>query len=259
MKIDFRSLEDRHIDVGRFYLYGNNRKTFDVFCDFIWGKMLRKSPGAVRRFCSFGECLELADGQCDLFGSGVDCFFVRNVEDSHLDKLPSLLARKNCVFVMQSGDYAKSKKITDHVLNSADIFAVASFKNDITLHSLCKMLLPNASHGIREQLVRIINETDEELVSLFAKVSLLLDGGGANLQEYVTDKRSFLAQMDFIPLVRYLQQYLLREKISGRRGQLKITSSPEKATSLLLEAEIKQKLGVKIPKNYIHDGLFRGS
>ncbi|MDR3187057.1 MAG: hypothetical protein LBT63_01325 [Holosporaceae bacterium] len=257
MKTDFRHIQDKHVDVGGvFYLYGNYKKTFVAFCDFICEKLRQKGLRVVPHFSSVDESLKAIGGQCDLFETRTHCFCIRGVEDRHLEKLSPFLNGGDNVFVLESGDYAKSKKITEHFLAQNKIFALASFRNDITLRSLCQMLLPGASPAVNGEIVRIIGETDEELSSFFKKISLLLEIDPDSLKEYGDRGRSFVAELDFIPLVRYFLQSILREDVFGKKQtESRINVSREKALRLLLTAEIKQKLGFEMGKSYLYGQL----
>ncbi|MDR1375530.1 MAG: hypothetical protein LBJ45_01810 [Holosporaceae bacterium] len=240
-----------------FYLYGNYKKTFAVFCDFVCEQLQQKGLKTALHFCSVSECLDSINEQCDLFETKIHCFCVRNVEDRHWEKLAPFLNESSNVFVLESGDYAKSKKITQHLLTHETAFALASFRNDITLRSLCQMLLPGISTSIANEIIRIIGETDEDPRSFFRKISLLLEIDPNCLKEYVVQERSFMEELDFIPLVRYCLQSILREEVfEKKQTEHRITIPAERALRLLLAAEIRQKLGLEMGKSYLYGELF---
>jgi hypothetical protein len=180
---------------------------------------------------------------------------VRNAEDNHEGKLSALFGTPNNIFIAESGDYLKSKKVTESFLKNPGVLCVPSFKNDITFNSLCKMLLPKLSSVVRGEIVRIINDTDEDLSSLFKKISLLTEDQNEDiLKEYTVFKQqSFLHDFDFIPLARYLLKMSIKEKIGVKKQTFPNTNlSKKNLVEELLKAEIKQKTVTAFSKSYIH-------
>jgi hypothetical protein len=207
------------------------------------------------RFCSVVDCQKIIDGQCDLFKTAIDCFCIKNVEDNHLEKIAKFFDEKNCVFILESGNYMKSKKITDYLLKS-DALAISSFDNELTRRSVTKMCFPNVSQSIHDEIVKIINNTDEELYSLFKKISILSDSGAADdLKNYYTYKQSFLSGLDLIPLIRFLLQTVIRERIVKSQNFSKISIQNNDAVHHLLNAELLQKFGVEISRGYVYHKL----
>ncbi|MDR2781446.1 MAG: hypothetical protein LBB21_03255 [Holosporaceae bacterium] len=251
MKVDFRNINANHVGAGSiFFLYGNYRKTFDVFCEFVQEELMKKSSNVKVHHCSVSECIKIINGQCDLFESSVKCFCIKNVEDNHLDKVSKFFEEKNCVFILESGNYTKSKKITDYFLKS-EALSIASFDNDLTRHSITKMLFPNVTQSVRDEIVKIISSTDEELYSAFRKISLLLDDINY-LRNYNTSKQSFLSGLDLIPLIRFLLQTVMRERIVKSQNFSKISIQNRDAIRHLLNAELLQKSGVEISRGYVY-------
>ncbi len=259
MKLDFGNINESNFNVGSvFFLYGNFKRSFDVFCDFLTEKLKTKFYGAELNvnYCSVVECTKIINAQCDLFGNNLNLFCIRNVEDNHLDKLTPLFSSVNSIFVLESGDYRKSKSITDYFTKNRDAYAVASFKNDATLMSLCKLILPiDTSTTICREIVRIINDTDEGLISLFKKISLLLVSQDEKLlQDYITYKTSFLQNMDFIPLARYLAKLALKAKVFDKKQEfVKTDLSQKHVIEKLLKAEINQKIGTPLTKSVLEN------
>jgi hypothetical protein len=256
MRIDFRNMGRDHIKAGSvFFLYGNYKKIFEVFCDFILEVLHERQAEVDVHFCSVAESLKIINGECDLFETKINCFFIKNVEDAHLEKVVRFFDEKNGIFVLESGNYLKSKKITDYFLKSSAM-ALPSFRNDETLHSFGRMFLPGLTPRVYDEIVRIINGTDEELSSIFRKISILLDGGSwEDLKNYSTYKRSFLSGLGPIPLTRFLLQTIIKEKIAKSANFYKINASNEDAVHHLLQAELKQKFGLEISRGYIYQGL----
>jgi hypothetical protein len=260
MKIDFPNINDGHINIPKvFYLYGNCKRTFGIFCDFIIGKFKNKfsiSSDNTEIFnVPISECVGAVNSQCDLFGTKINFFCVRNIEDNHEGKLAALFGTANNIFILESGDYLKSKKITENFLKNPNVLSLPSFNNDITFNSLCKMLLPKLSFAVRGEIVRIINDTDEDLSSLFKKISLLTEDQNEDiLKDYTAFKRqTFLHDFDFIPLARYLLKMSIKEKISGKKQTFPNTNlSKKNLVEKLLRAEIKQKTVIAFPKSYIY-------
>ncbi|MDR1561079.1 MAG: hypothetical protein LBS23_01855 [Holosporaceae bacterium] len=262
MKIEFGNINDNHINSGKiFYLYGNYKKTFGVFCDFLREKFRNKFAFSFENIevfhVSVAECIKTINSQCDLFGNKISFFCIRNIEDNHMDKLTPLFHSKNNIFILESGDYGKSKKATEHFTKSADVYAVASFRNDITMASLCRLMLPSISSSMCHEIIKIINDTDEDLSSLFKKISLLFEGQNSEfLKEYTTYKQSFLQDMDFIPLVRYLMKLAIKEKISHKKQTfLQLNLSKKDTLKKLIKAEINQKIGTPLTKNFLYHEL----
>ncbi|MDR0632362.1 MAG: hypothetical protein LBF54_03955 [Holosporaceae bacterium] len=253
MKIDFASIGPNRIKPGSvFYIYGNYRKSFGVFCEFIRDELLKKSMDVNLHFCSVAECLKIVNGQCDLFGTKTDCFCIRNVEDNHLEKISEFFDEKSSVFILESGNYLKSKKITDYLLKS-EAFALASFSNESTLRSIIRMLFPNLPQIVCDEVVKIVSNTDEELYSLFRKLSLLLDDcDSVDLKNYSTYKQSFFSALEIIPLIRFLLQTALRERIAKSSNFSKINMSNKNVIHDLLRAELLQKFGSDISRGYIY-------
>jgi len=260
VKTDFKNINSSYIRIGSvFFLYGNYKKAFDVFCAFIQDELRKKSIDFNRHFCSVNECADIINNQCDLFGTQIDCFFIRNVEDNHQEKISKFFNLPNVFFVLESGNYGKCKKITDFLLKS-NALCIPSFNNELTMHSLCKMFFPKASQSICNEVVKIINNTDEELCSLFKKISLLIDQEDSetaleDLRNYYTYKQSFLSSLEFIPLIRVISQSLIKEKILKTPNFTKINITNKDALHSLLEMELKQKLGYDLSRSCIYGKL----
>ncbi len=235
MKAEFKNAQ---IEVGSvFYLYGNCKRTFEVFCNFVASKL----KNVRLYYCTMAEYEKSCNlSQNDLFDNRICCYCIRGVEDKHTAQIEQLPCSNN-IFILESGNYAKSKKITDTLVKSRNIQAIASFDNNLTYASLCNLIIPKLSPDIYAEIVRIIGETDENLLSLFKKISLLIDRGNAvDLREYISYKRSFLDDVDFIALTRYalqtsIKQNILQQKYGDTHFNL------QNKIHFLLDAEIKQK------------------
>ncbi|MDR1362177.1 MAG: hypothetical protein LBJ16_03105 [Holosporaceae bacterium] len=258
MKRDFKNINDSVINGGSvFYLYGNFKKSWGVFCDFLREKIIRKYGAEnVTIFCAtVGDALKILRGQCSLFRDSINVFCLRNIEDSHEEKLRPFLGLEENIFLLESGDYGKSRKVTDYFVKS-NFHAVASFKNDQTLHSLCRMLLPTIPLSMESELVKIMGNTDEDLRSVGMKISLLMEDGDLDLlKEYTAHAATFLQQLDFIPLIRYLQNLAIKEQLCDSRKAGAGLKFPENILQLLLTAELRQKYGSDLPKSYLYNAI----
>ncbi|MDR2724111.1 MAG: hypothetical protein LBB25_02820 [Holosporaceae bacterium] len=259
MKIDFKSITADNIKDGSiFYLYGNYKKTFEVFCSFMQDKFREKGTNVDIYLCSISECLKKINKQCDLFSGAISCFCIRNIEDDHLEKVHDFLNCRNCIFILESGNYSRSKKITDFFWKSR-VFAIASFHNELTIKSLIKMHFPHISSKDCDELTRIIYNTDEELYSVFKKLSLLWnDHGFEYLKDYSTYRQTFLSGLDQIPLIRLLLQATIKERITKSTDFSPISIQSKDAIYHLLNAELIQKSGFNIGRGYIYGPLILG-
>ncbi|MDR3155792.1 MAG: hypothetical protein LBT90_01670 [Holosporaceae bacterium] len=276
MKLEFAGVKDQFIKPRSvFFLYGNYKSTFDLFCNFIAEKIriIFGNCEVEMRFLSVAESLKIINGQCDLFASAkIDCLCLRNVEDSHWEKLSAVLHRENTIFVLECGDYAKSRRITDYCQKDEAIYAIASFKNDVTFYSLCRMFFPIATKEMHRMLVAAMGTRDESLSSFFTKVSLLLEdsmadepnSNGDSFQIAADDhmhlpgilKQTFLQELSVIPLVRYLANTSIKKKFY-RKHQINLQLNIQKKDvfKILLEAEIRQKLWGNVQKSHIYQAL----
>ena len=259
MKTDFKNINEKNIKPNSvFFIYGNNKKTFAMFCDFIIEKLKMNFADVNAHYVSVSDCIKIAENQCDLFGTKINCFCIKGVEDSHKEKLKPLLGTENNCFILDTGDYAKSKKISEEFQKDPIISALPSFKNDMTLMSLCKMILPSVSTNLCNEIVKIINNTDESYSSFFKKISLLADcdDNFSLLHEYYTYKSFFLNDTEIIPLVRLLQQAVIKEKVLARsQSYLGFNLSGKKLMKNLLDAELDQKNNIQISKSYIYNEI----
>ncbi|MDR0968019.1 MAG: hypothetical protein LBL99_00070 [Holosporaceae bacterium] len=257
MKAEFKNITPSHINAGSvFYLYGNYKKTFEAFCEYVQDELRKKSYEVTRYFCSVSESLKIINGQCDLFATGLDCFHIRNVEDSHLESVEKFFNEKNRVFILESGNYLKCKKITDYFINAGNATAIASFNNELTLRSFAAMFFPNAPRAVREEIVKILLDSDEEPLSVFKKIALLLDGDALDdLKNYSAHKRSFLNGLDIIPLIRLLLQTAVKNRIAKPSNFLKIDVSNKNTIRNLIKAELNQKFGRELSKGYVYGGI----
>lgn len=253
MKTEFANI--RSINTSSvFYLYGNYKRTFFLFCNFVIDKIKAANPAASVNvhYCNVTECSKIMSSQCDLFGETINIFCIRGIEDSHLDKLVPMFEFEESVFVLESGDYAKSKKITAEFTKSSRVSAVASFKNDVTLMSLCRLILPKTPPQVHKEIIDVINRTDENLNSLFTKISLLLeDNSELSFSEYETSQRSFINDLEFIPFLRYALKASIKAKLTGNNFS-ELNLSKEDIIESLLNAELKYKYLQNLPKSYLY-------
>lgn len=255
MKIEFKNTL-AHINSGTvFFLYGNYKKSFDAFCNFVFSKLKEKYINVKLKNCSMTEFEKIQKfSQGDLFDDNFSCICIKGIEDKHLEKIMNF-SHENKLFVLESGDYFKSKKITEILSKDKNIFSVASFNNNLTLNSLCNLLLPKLPQVIYDEIIKIINSTDENLVSLFEKISLLVDENiHENLKEYATYKNSFLKELDSIGFIRFALQAAIKENIF-HQNQDYIKMNLTDKIHFLMDAEIKQKLSYPFNKNYLYQNL----
>lgn len=255
MKLEFKNAPYNIKEGQVFFLYGNYKKSFDLFCDFVISKLKEKRSNVQAKHCTLAEYeKDQCFSQCDLFESKLTCFCIRGIEDKHLEKIQNFL-RGNNVFILESGDFLKSKRVTDALIKSSDVLALASFNNNMTFSSLCNMILPKLPSVIYNEIVKIINETDESLISLFKKLSLLLDKDNLeDLKFYIKNKRSFLDDLDEIPLIRFALQAAIKENIFSRDQSYTGLKLKHKI-HFLMDAEVKQKSEYPFNKNYLLKNL----
>lgn len=255
MKLEFKNVPYNIKEGQIFFLYGNFKKTFDLFCDFVASKLREKHANVQVRNCAFSEYEKSQSfSQCDLFGSKITCYCIRGIEDKHLEKIQNF-PKENSVFILESGDFFKSKKVTDTLIKNPNVLALASFNNNMTFLSLCNMILPKLPSIIYNEIVNIINETDEGLISLFRKLSLLLDDGNLeDLKDYIKNKQSFLDNLEDISLIRFMLQAAIKANIFGK-DQSYIGLNLKQKIHFLMDAEIKQKSEYPFNKNYLRKNL----
>lgn len=255
MKLEFKNVPYNIKEEQIFFLYGNFKKTFDLFCDFVASKLREKRANVQVRNYTFSEYEKSQDfSQCDLFGSKITCYCIRGIEDKHLEKIQNF-PKENSVFILESGDFFKSKKVTDALIKDPNVLVLASFNNNMTFLSLCNMILPKLPSVIYNEIVKIINETDEGLISLFKKLSLLLDDGNLeDLKNYIKNKQSFLDNLEDISLIRFMLQAAIKENIFGK-DQSYIGLNLKQKIHFLVDAEVKQKSEYPFNKNYLRKNL----
>lgn len=255
MKLEFKNVPYNIKEGQIFFLYGNYKKTFDLFCDFVASKLKEKRANVQIKNCTVAEYEKNQSfSQGDLFGSKLTCYCIRGIEDKHLDKILDF-PRENSVFILESGDFFKSKKVTEALTKDPNVLALASFNNNMTFLSLCNMILPKLPSVIYNEIVKIINETDEGLISLFKKLSLLLDDGNLeNLKDYIKNKQSFLDNLEDISLIRFMLQAAIKENVFGK-DQSYTGLNLKRKIHFLMDAEIKQKSDYPFNKNYLRKSL----
>jgi hypothetical protein len=181
---------------------------------------------------------------------------MKNAEDIHLEKISEFLKEKSSVFILESGNYSKAKKITEYCLREGNILAVPSFNNELTLRSLLAMFFPSMPRAACDEAIKIIENTDEGLYSVFKKISILSDSGDWEaLRDYFARRRSFMSGLDQIPLIRLLLQTTIKEKIIKSGNFYGIVSGNDNATEDLLKAELTQKSGFETGRGYIYRRL----
>ncbi|MBO4406039.1 MAG: hypothetical protein J5821_04910 [Alphaproteobacteria bacterium] len=255
MKLEFKNAPYNIKEGQTFFIYGNYRKTFGLFCGFVVRKLKEKQNNVRVVHCSMAEYDKVQSfSQCDLFETKLTCYCIKGIEDKHLEKIKNL-PREHNVFILESGDYFKSKKATNELTNDPNILALASFNNNMTFTSVCNMILPKLPSVIYNEIVKIINETDEELTSLFQKLSLLLeDNSLENLNNYVKDKKSFLDDLEDISFIRFSLQAAIKENIFHQDQSYTKLNLKDKI-HFLMDAEIKQKSDYPLNKNYLLKNL----
>ncbi len=255
MKLEFKNAPYNIKEGQIFFLYGNYKKGFDLFCDFVVSKLKEKRTNVQIKNCTITEYEKNQSfSQCDLFESKLTCYCIRGIEDKHLEKIQNF-SRENNVFILESGDFFKSKKVTETLTKDPDILAIASFNNNMTFTSICNMILPKLPSVIYNEIIKIINETDESLISLFKKLSLLLDDNNLeDLKNYIKDKRSFLDDFEEIPLIRFALQAAIKENVFGK-DQTYTGLKLKQKIHFLMDAETKQKSDYPFNKNYLLKNL----
>lgn len=248
MKAEFRNI--RSVVPGQcFLLYGNYKKSFGVFCEFI-GEKLIASADAKKvevKFCSVSDCKNVISTSGDLFEEKILCICIREIEDKHLELLENFLGDPKYVFVLECGDFMNAKKITEYFQKHRNFLAIASFKNTLTFSSICRMIFPTLPASVQNEITELISNTDEDLSSIVRKIRLLPTA--EDLQNFFTYQKSFLADFNSIQVIRFFLQKFLREKF------IKKEAAPKNAISYLLDAELKVKCGLEIPKSYIYKYL----
>ena len=255
MKLEFKNVPYNLKEGQIFFLYGNYKKAFDLFCDFVASKLKEKRINVQVKSCTVAEYeKDQSFSQCDLFESKLTCYCIRGIEDKHLEKIQNF-SRENSVFILESGDFFKSKKVTDALVKDSNVLALASFNNNMTFLSLCNMILPKLPSVIYNEIIKIINETDEGLISLFRKLSLLLDENNLDdLKDYVKNKQSFLDNLEEISLIRFVLQAAIKENVFGKDQSYTGLDLKHKI-HFLMDAEIKQKSEYPFNKNYLRKNL----
>lgn len=255
MKLEFKNAPYNIKEGQVFFLYGNYKKSFDLFCDFVTSRLKEKRSNVQVKHCSLAEYEKIQSfSQCDLFEDKLTCYCINGIEDKHIEKVQNF-SRENNVFILRSGDFFKSKKVTEMLIKSPDILALASFNNNMTFLSLCNMILPKLPPIIYNEIIKIINETDESLISLFKKLSLLLEEDNLeNLKNYIKRKQSFMDDLDEIPLIRFSLQAAIKENIFGKDQSYTGLKLKQKI-HFLMDAEIKQKSEYPFNKNYLLKNL----
>ncbi len=251
MKLEFKNVPYNIKEGQIFFLYGNYKRSFDLLCSFITFKLKEKRGNVRIKNCTITEYeKDQSFSQCDLFENKLVCYCIRGIEDKHLEKIRNF-SRENRVFILESGDFLKSKKVVEALIKSPDTFALASFNNNMTFSSLCSMILPKLPSVIYNEITKIINETDESLVSLFKKLSLLLDEGNLeDLKNYIKSKQMFLDNLEGISLIRFALQAAIKENIFGKDQSYTGLKLKQKI-HFLMDAEIKQKSDYPFNKNYL--------
>lgn len=255
MKLEFKNAPYNIKEGQIFFLYGNYKKAFDLFCNFVASKLKEKRSNVQVKNCTVTEYEKNRNfSQCDLFENKLTCYCIRGIEDKHLENVRNF-SRENSVFILESGDFFKSKKVTEALTKDPNILAVASFNNNMTLTSVCNMILPKLPSVIYNEIVKIINETDEELISLFRKLSLLLeDNNTENLNAYVRDKKSFSDDLEDISFIRFALQAAIKENVFHQDQSYTKMNLKDKI-HFLMDAEIKQKSDFLLNKNYLLKNL----
>lgn len=255
MKLEFKNAPYNIKEGQIFFLYGNYKRTFDLFCDFVASKLREKRSNVQIKNCTVAEYEKNRSfSQCDLFETKLTCYCIRGIEDKHLEKVRNF-SRENSVFILESGDFFKSKKVTESLTKDPNILAIASFNNNMTFTSICNMVLPKLPSVIYNEIVKIVNETDEGLISLFKKLSLLLDESNLeDLKHYIKSKQSFLDDLEEIPLIRFALQAAIKENIFGKDQSYTGLKLKQKI-HFLMDAEIKQKSEYPFNKNYLLKNL----
>ena len=76
------------------------------------------------------------------------------------------------------------------------------------------------------------------------------------LHEYYTYKSFFLNDTEIIPLVRLLQQAVIKEKVLAKsQSYLGFNLSGKKLVKNLLDTELDQKNNIQISKSYIYNEI----
>lgn len=255
MKLEFKNVP-YNIKEGRiFFLYGNYKKSFDLLCDFVVSKLKEKRIAVQVRSCTMAEYAKMQSfSQCDLFGDKLTCYCIRSIEDRHLEEIRKFPKEGN-VFILESGDFFKSKKVTKELTNDPDIFALASFNNNMTFISICSMVLPKLPSVVHNKIVKLINETDEELISLFRKLSLLFENSDSeSLNDYIRNKKSLLDDLEDISFIRFALQAAIKENVFHQDQSYTKLKLKDKI-HFLMDAEIKQKSDYPFNKSYLKRNL----
>lgn len=255
MKVDFKAYTN--VEPGSvFFLYGNYKKAFALFSDVTIERLKEKHANVSVSYCSVADCLKKIGDQCSLFDSSVSCFCIQDVEDSHLAKISPYLGDSDKVFILDSGDYVKSKQVTEFFVAHKQFHAIASFKNNLTMQSIVRMVMPNASPVVINKVMGIINNTDEDLSSLFKKITVLCEDGDLSLlDQYAVYKKSFWDGMDFIPLARVLLQSAIRLRVFDKHYGDVVIGRKQDDIEYLLTAEMRQKFQHEMPNSYLYRKL----
>lgn len=255
MKFEFKNVPYNIKEGQVFFLYGNYKNAFDLLRNFVISKLREKRINVQVENCTISEYNKIRNSsQCDLFENKLTCYCIRGIEDKHLEAVQNF-SREGSIFVLESGDFFKSKKVTKELTNDPNILALASFNNNMTFMSICNMILPKLPSVVCNEIVKIINETDESLVSLFSKLSLLLDDGNSeNLKDYIKSRNSFWDDLENVSFIRFALRAAIKENVFHQDQSYTKLDLKDKI-HFLMDSEIKQKLEYPFNKNYLKKNL----
>lgn len=217
MRVDFSRINKNTIINNKaVFFYGNYQDGAMIFWEIIL-KIIKK--GNVNSFCVLASEFVKSDPsgeQIDLF-SAMNAYYIKNAEDAHLKFIQNFIEKNhNAFFVIQAGDFRKSKKITDYFTKHEKYASVASFNNPIGIESIIKFITNKVSAKFFPKIFGAINGGTESLFSLMQKIEILETE--ENIAYYLSNVKFSLEIEAFEPigLIRFLMFHFLKSINEGR-------------------------------------------
>lgn len=270
MKIEFKDLNfDKIFQKSAIFLYGNYNEVGSVFFDAIvqqYKSVICKDfenqqIDVVRQNASL-FFKNIQNAQESLFKPQRTFYYIHSLEDTHIDHLNAIINQNDTSFYLffESGEYIKSKKITQWILQNPKIVSVPTFNSAQTLQSIAQFFVPGLDPITYKAIAQYLQYSTQGPYSDILKLQLCNKNEISNFAKTYLHPKSFLQDLESIALSRYLSSQIIKnidniKQIIANTLGCSVNLNTLHSLRFLQKIEILVKKNILVSQSFIYQHL----